>query len=65
MSGSVNVSRKIIVHGDELYLVTGNPFDGYYAERVETTELVGKYKRSWQAVEACADHFKGEGGEAA
>ena len=51
---SVNESRKLIVHGDEIYIVIGSPLTGYYAEKVLTTELLGKWDRSWKAVRACA-----------
>lgn len=60
-----HVSRKIVVHGDDIYIVTGSPLTGYYTELVTQTDMIGKFQRSWQAMRAAAEHAGVKGGDAA
>lgn len=46
-------SHKLIVRPDgEAFIVSGNPDLGYSCVRIESTEPVGQFRRSWQAVTA-------------
>lgn len=49
---SAPVSHELVTHDGRYYIVEGNPDVGYTTLIVVMSDVVGTYKRKWQAKQA-------------